>query len=156
MKTRTNILVVALCSLILLSCKKDEIAPYKMTASIGGEEWKTRVPVGVQKGDIFTVNGTSLDGKIIMLTINGAEAKTYTLDPLNAKAQCTIIYKESASTSDEDAYTGYEGSITVSAINTSKKQISGTFEFTLRKVSDLTQRLVISDGTFDEVRYTIQ
>ena len=156
MKTRSNLLVVIFCSIILFACSKDEVLPYKMTATIGGVEWKTRVPAGYQKGDIFTIQGTSMDGKIIVLTINGSEAKTYNLDLVSFQAQCTILYKESASTSDEDAYSGTEGSITVTGINTSKKQISGTFEFTLRKISDITQTLRISNGVFDEVRYTIQ
>ncbi|MBN1181981.1 MAG: hypothetical protein JXB49_06820 [Bacteroidales bacterium] len=156
MKTIKNIGLIILFTLVLFACKKDEVLPYKMTATVGGEEWKTRAPIGVQKDNTFTIQGTSLEGKIIILTIFGTEVKTYNLNPESLQAQCSILYKESASTSEEDTYSGFEGSIVVTEINTSKNQISGTFNFTVRKVSNPAESLFITDGEFDEVRYTIQ
>ena len=152
MKMR-KILFIAVLSVVLFSCSKDDdsILTMKMSATIDNAEWSTitRVTVLTDKG--FVITGTSLNGKSISITILGSTEGTYELSLTSM--QFEAVYKESVSTTTEDAYLATSGKVVLTNVNTSSKEISGTFNFILKK-SLTGSSVMVTEGTFTNLKYT--
>lgn len=149
--------ILFLFILLFSQCEKaEDIVPYKMTAEVNGEEWKTRVAAAEIKDGFFIIVGTATNGTIIEVTIKGTTPGTYELtasleDP---KAQCLGLYKESISSETNDIYTSVEGTVVLSEVNTPAKQITGTFSFPQLIKGDLSlETMSITNGVFDKVKY---
>jgi hypothetical protein len=150
-----KILFIAVLFVVISSCSKDDDSalPTKMSAAIGNAEWSsiTRVTVLTDKG--FVITGTSLDGKSLSITILGSTEGTYELS-LNS-VQFGAVYKESVSTSTGDAYAAISGEVVITNIDASSKEISGTFNFVLKK--ELAgESISVTGGTFTNLKYTEQ
>ncbi len=150
-----KILFIAVLFVVVSSCSKDDDSalPTKMSATIDNAEWSsiTRVTVLTDKG--FVITGTSLNGKSLSITILGSTEGTYELS-LNS-VQFGAVYKESVSSSTEDAYAAISGEVVVTNVDTSSKEISGTFSFVLKK-SLAGESISVTEGTFTNLKYTEQ
>ena len=139
--------------IIIISCSKDDngiITLPTMNAYIDGEEWVTITRVTVIDNGKFIITGTSASGKTLIITINGTSEGLYEQSLSSVKTGA--VYKESVSTTTEDAYISITGEVNLTDVDASKRRISGTFEFSL--VRNLTNTIDITDGEFDNLFYT--
>ncbi len=140
--------------LIIISCSKDDdgnIVLPTMSAIVGDEEWVTITRVTVLENGKFIITGTSVSGKSLVITIYGSSEGLYELNTTSVKAGA--VYKESVSASAEDAYISITGEVNLTDVDTSKKRISGTFEFLVTR--DVLNAFVISEGEFTNLFYTV-
>ena len=140
--------------LFFIGCTKDEegnIVWPIMSAIIDDEEWNTATPVAVLEEDKFIINGTSLSGKSLSITVFGTDEGKYELNLTSTKV--AAVYKESINMTTEDAYISVTGEVDLTTVNNSKKSISGTFSFIV--VRNLTNTINITEGKFSNVIYTV-
>ncbi|WP_320052680.1 DUF6252 family protein [uncultured Acetobacteroides sp.] len=146
--------VVACAALFTTSCDKDNdgniIIP-AISATIDGQEWMGLAPKGLLTSGVLTIASTSLDGKAIDITVKGDKEGTYKLEI--GYAQCLALYKPSLLTTTEASLASTTGKVVITKFDTTKKRVSGTFEFTLVNTS-LTATAQITKGTFTDVSYT--
>jgi hypothetical protein len=143
-----------LLSIIMFACSKDNnnLNLPVMSAAIDGTAWETITRATVQQDGKFVITGTSVTGKILIITIFGTQEGTYVLG--TGSAQCAAVYKESATTSTEDAFASISGKVILTSANTTKHKISGTFQFSLIRQITATP-MVVADGKFENLLYTI-
>jgi hypothetical protein len=136
----------------IISCSKDDDLSLKasMSATIDSTEWKTVTRVTVLNDEKFIITGTDLTGKSLSITIFGNTEGTYQIS--TGSIQFAGVYKESLSTSADDAYLATSGEVELTDVNTSSKEISGTFNMVLRK-SLTDDTIVITEGTFKNLKY---
>lgn len=170
---KTSIILIILSAFLAFtfsSCKDDDgdgipdILNTKLTMKINGTEWKSmfrQTNLAVKDNfKVFTIlatNGVSkTEGSSILITIRGDEEKSYDLSTtiVGGALECEIVYKESYSASTDDAFVGSSGTVTLTEIDTENKKISGTFEFTVHRSSNVQETLTITDGQFQDLRYT--
>ncbi len=138
---------------MLLGCSKDEDKPKaSMSAQINSVAWSAVTRVTVLTNQKFVITGTSLDGKSISITVSGATAGTYILG--TGSIQCEAVYKKSLTATTEDTYAAITGRVVLTEVNTSAKEISGTFEFAVWNASLGTSSISISGGSFENLKYT--
>lgn len=149
---KNTIVLFLLVPMFILSCSKDDDLSLKasMSATIDDTEWKTITRVTVLNDEKFIITGTDLTGKSLSITIMGNTEGTYQIS--TGSIQFTGIYKESLSTSTEDAYLATSGEVELTVVNTSSKEISGTFNMVLRR-SLTGDTIVITEGTFKNLKY---
>lgn len=149
-------IAVACVGFFSTSCDKDNdgniIIP-TISATIDNQEWMGLAPKGVLTSGVLTIASTSLDGKAITITVNGDKEGTYELNPLLLKTQCGALYKPSLLNSQESSLLSATGNVVITKFDTSKKRVSGTFEFTLANTA-LTATAQITKGTFNDVSYS--
>jgi hypothetical protein len=149
--------VVACAALFTTSCDKDDngniIIP-AMSATIDGQEWMGVAPKGILTSGVLNITCSSLDAKFINITVKGDKEGTYNCDLLLLNTQCGIVYKPVIATGEEtSSLIGNKGKVVITKFDTSKKRVSGTFEFTLANTT-LTASAQITKGTFTDVSYT--
>jgi len=140
------------------SCKKDSkitdiINPSaSMKCKIDGVDWIAQIRETILQSNKFIINGTT-GSNVINVTTIGTTTGTYNLSitiPIQTQFSATFTN----STSSDSLYTAYEGSVTLSAVDTTNKKISGTFSF---KAKNLLHPLLndknITAGTFTELSY---
>ena len=148
-----KILFLFVAALVIFSCSKDDdgnIFKASMSALIDDEEWNAVTRVTILEEGKFIITGTSLNGKILTVTIGGTTEGIYELSLSSAMAGA--VYKESASMSIEDAYVSATGEVNLTDVNNSKKRISGTFSFIA--IRNLTNTINITEGEFKDLLYT--
>ena len=134
------------------SCDEEDLKLFaSMSCEIDGQEWDSAVRATTLQTGKFVITGTSLDGKVVVITILGSEEGTYSLALNPPAAECGAVYKASASISDEDAYVSSTGEVVLTKVDTDEQEISGTFEFS---VTRLTETFEITDGEFEDISYT--
>jgi hypothetical protein len=151
---KINSLVSLIIILFVMSCKKDNEDPTKMSATIDNKAWTAVVRVTELQttSNLFVISGTSVTGEIFIVTIYGSETGTYALSADPPKAACLGTYKASATAAANDIYVSSSGKVTLSKVDKTAKIISGTFEFTLRK--DLTgDTKSVTKGVFSNLSY---
>lgn len=154
----------------------------KMTATVDGASWASTLrasnlnkststisiigyPATAQ--ELLELTNPSIDllkskGNVILLTIRGIEAKEYKVTTgisdasEDAQGDCMIVYKKTsdASSGGNSYYVAYEATITITEIDTDKKQISGTF--TGKLVNGLLSNngvLEVTNGVFEDLTY---
>lgn len=121
-----------------------------MTAKIDGIDWTTSLRVTTLGSETFTITGTSIGGEILILTILGSDEGTYNLSISPPAAQCSAMYKASASMSSEDAFVSSNGEVVLTKVDKANQKISGTFKFT---VTRLTEKKEITEGKFEDLSY---
>jgi hypothetical protein len=139
----------------IIACSKDDnggLSLATMSATIDNVSWQTISRVTVLQNGIFNITGTSIDGKILNITIKGDQEGTYQLGLTSL--QCGAVYKQSATTSTDDAFASVTGNVVLTDVNTTDHKISGTFEFSLMKELTLTP-MTITDGKFENLFYTV-
>jgi hypothetical protein len=148
-------LIVLSLTVLLFSCSQlDEVKNSlpSMQANIDNIEWNSATRVTTLMNENFTITGTALNGQIIIINVFGDQEGVYNLNTESVK--CAAVFKESATTSTDDAYAAVSGKVEITEVNTSKKKISGSFEFNLRKGTDLQSAKTITNGTFSNLKYT--
>lgn len=148
--TLTSLILVLLIS----ACQKDS-NPASMKATIDGTSWSsvTRVTKHIASTKMFTIVGTSASGDVIDITIRGDEVGNYSSSTSidSASAQVGGIYKPDASAATTDFFVSTSGSVSITEIDESEQTISGTFSFTMSK---LTETKSITNGEFKNLKYS--
>lgn len=143
-----------------MSCKKDTkitdiINPgASMKCNIGGASWSAVSRVTTKQGNKFIITGTgSMGSDVLNVTIFGATTGTYNLTTtLPIQTQMSGTFTKSTST--DSLYTAYEGTATLSSVDTTNKKISGTFSFKAKNLSHpLLSNMIITSGTFTNLIY---
>lgn len=139
--------------ILITSCEKDNPLGYKMTATIDGTSFNSLVTVAYIQENKMIIEGTSVNGKIIVLTVSGTDQGSYALSANPPLAQFAAVYKESVTVTTEDTWASVSGNISLTSVDTNAKTISGTFSVRMKK--DLTDNILeISNGSFTGVKYT--
>jgi len=149
-----KVIFIIIVVVFFIGCTKDEegnIVWPIMSAIIDDEEWNTATPVAVLEEDKFIINGTSLSGKSLSITVFGTDEGKYELNLTSTKV--AAVYKESINMTTKDAYISVTGEVDLTTVNNSKKSISGTFSFIV--VRNLTNTINITEGKFSNVIYTV-
>jgi hypothetical protein len=130
-------------------CESEETFSYHMSATIDGNQWRTLMPATVMQKDKYVITGTSLNGKVLTLTIMGNEPGTYSF----LKGKCMAVYKDSPTLSDDDAFASISGEIFLTEVDEENKKLSGTFSFKMIKKEDALNPIYIEQGVFDGIKY---
>ena len=161
MKKIFSVLLIALLLISINSCDKEQIAELlpSMKATVAGEAWTSLFRLSVVTDSTIVITGTPTASetadKTIILTTFGTDVKTYTLNPGTLTTECAVAYKKTADAADggDNYYIAYSANITISKLDTVKKQLSGTFDAKLRSTGNLADEIIISDGTFENLNY---
>jgi len=138
------------------------------SAKVDGVEWKATIAesAGIKYNDYITITGIkglpgTAEGESILITINAITTGTYALK-LNVEGvdiQAFSSYQTNLS-AEPDAtntiFNSYEGSVTLSELNTTDKRMSGTFTFKAKNSASPSVEKVISEGVFKNLKYTDQ
>jgi hypothetical protein len=149
-----KIIIIGMCILLMpafITCSKDggsSIIPTKLSAKINGVAWQSLVNVTTKSSGYFFITGTSLDQKILNITIKGTTPGTYTLQ--TGSLGFEALYAESATASLADKYVAISGTVTLSKVDDTNHKISGTFNFNMTK---LTQNLTVTEGVFNDLTF---
>jgi len=146
------------------SCEKasEVLALPSMKATVDGVAWTSifRYSTLSQSKNVIVITGTpeatqDVD-KAIILTINGTDTGTYTLNAGTLSTQCLVVYKKTASAVENgsDYFTSTQATIQITKIDKTKQQVSGTFSATLYAVG-VANPVVISNGTFENLNYQL-
>jgi hypothetical protein len=156
MKRLLNSLLVVVMLLALSSCDKELSFLAKMTAKIDGNSWSSIGRTTIKQANTFLITGTSTDGDIIVLTINGTSEGVYILDPISATPQ-TGFAGAYNTTDDGDnvSFIATSGELSLTEVDSDNSRISGSFAFSARTVTDSTS-VEISSGIFEDLKYTSQ
>ena len=146
------------------SCKKDDntvqntlLSSASMTAKVNDTVWTaiTRVTRHFATGQKFVITGTSSDGQVIVITILGDVAGTYSsstsIDSLNA--QVGAVWQPDASSPTTDNFVSQSGTVTITSVDTENLKISGTFSFDMINTNLSTQKS-ITEGKFSDLSYS--
>lgn len=141
------------------ACKKDSKITdiinleASMKCKVNGASWSALSRVTTKQGNTFLINGT-VGSDVLNITILGISTGTYTLSTtVPVSAQFSATYTNSTSTSDS-LYTAYEGTVTLSSVDTTSKKISGTFSFKAKNPTNLLlPNKNITEGTFSHLIY---
>ncbi len=151
MGKRLMLMIIAVTA-VIASCSKDSITNNKFSAQIGGKNWSAAVRPTTLANHIFVISGTSALGEVLIITVNGDAPDLYEFNISNLLG-CNATYKKSVlSTSNDDIYTSISGKVNLTKVDKVNKKISGTFEFSLVKLS--VQTLLVKNGTFTDLEYT--
>jgi hypothetical protein len=140
--------------LVIISCTKDDngnIVLPTMSALIDGEEWVSITRITVLENGKFIITGTSTTGQTLVITIFGTTEGLYELNTTSIKVGA--VYKESATASAADAYASVTGEVNLTDVDTSKKRISGTYQFLV--IRNVLNSFNITNGEFNNLFYTI-
>lgn len=142
------------------SCKKDTKiedvanlvnlnASYK--CKINGASWNAVTRVTTKQGNTFLINGTgSIGNDVLNVTVLGITTGTYNLTttmPVQTQMSATFANGTHA----DSLYTAYEGTVTLSSVDTTNKKISGSFSFKAKNL--LMMEKVFTEGTFTNLIY---
>ncbi len=144
-------LLPLLTILFLFGCEKDSML-YRMTAFVNGDAWQCIMPVIVIENGKMVITGSSLDGRTIVITVNGTAPGNYQLSAIEGLAQCAALYKASMQVSDDDAFASVDGSILLSNVDLANKRVSGTFQFSCYR--SLTESVNITQGKISNAKIT--
>ncbi len=164
MKRSFSVLFTAIIlSLVLLNgCKKEELP--SLSCKMDGSTWTSLfrlITMGATDlGDGFlivaTTGASTQDGAYLSLLVRGTEAKEYDLAVAlsGTTMQCGAIYfPNGISGTESKKYIGRSGKITITEVDTEKSKISGTFSFTLSTDLAGTEKVVITEGKFENLKY---
>jgi len=143
------LLVAGFIVFITAGCESEETFSYHMSATIEGYQWRTLMPATIMQNDKFVITGTSLNGKVLTLTIIGSKPGTYSF----LKGKCMAVYKDSPTLSDDDAFASISGEVSLTEVDEENKKLSGTFSFKMVKKDDALNPLYIQQGVFDGIKY---
>lgn len=139
---------------LMFGCSKDNsnILSANMSAKIDQKDWNTLTRTTILNSGKFVITGVALDGSNLSITIFSDKTGNYTVST-NQDA-CEAVYKKSVSTSTNDSYIALSGNVTLSVVDTSTKQISGSFNFTMIHSLTDSSTVSITDGKFTNLKYT--
>ncbi len=166
MKKFLYTIIAALFSFFIISgCTeevKDQLLPEKMSATINDTSWRADLRKTTRESDRFIINGTSVDGQILNITIHGTTEKKYDLNTNTLDTTSSVdfnaFFKRSAKISNDDIFYASKGTVELTEVNTNEETISGTFAFTMYKADSeqafiKEDSVVVTNGKFTELRY---
>ena len=152
---------------VLSSCQKEGTfdpnspntpagASGNFTAKINGASWSAnKVAAATRFSGFISLGGLSTDHKMITITLTDSGVHKYTLSDVTLNAGAFVDSSENviAYTSNGGDYpTRAGGEVTITAIDTTAKTISGTFSFkAFRQVDNQTK--TITEGSFTDLPY---
>jgi len=155
-----KILFFALVALSFSACKKDSkisdiVNPSaSFSCKINGTSWSAITRVTRREGNKFIITGTgSLGSDVLNITTFGIAQQTYTLNAANSQVEFSGTFTTDTNTSDS-LYQAVNGTVTLTAVDTVNKKISGTFTFKASKIISPLQLKDVTNGTFSNLNYT--
>ncbi|MBN2890313.1 MAG: hypothetical protein JXL97_00465 [Bacteroidales bacterium] len=154
-----TILLVAIISTTLFTgCKKLPTMSATVDGTTKNFVFRSTSKVGITDGlegmvIIGTTGADISNGEYLTLLIRGAEKGTYDLNVTitsDAKFQCEAIYRPGGE-NDTTVYKGTSGTITISEID--GKYISGSFSFEMTNKLLDSDKVNITNGKFEDLRY---
>ena len=152
----------AIISIIAFSfaCKKDskitDIVNLEasMKCKINGTSWSAVSRVTTMQANKFLINGTgSMGSDVLNVTTLGIATGTYNLS-VNVPVQTQFSATYTNSSSTDSLYTAYEGTVTLSSVDTTNKKISGAYSFKAKNLLHLLlPDKIITEGTFSNLVY---
>jgi hypothetical protein len=94
-----------------------------------------------------------LGSDVLNITTFGIEKKTYTLSPIDGKTEFSATFTLDTQTTDS-LYQALTGTVTITALDTVNKKISGTFQFRAGKVINPLLIKEVTNGSFNNLSYT--
>ena len=126
-----------------------------MSATIDGSSWSTvtRASKHFASTNMFTITGTSMSGEVLVITIRGDEEGSYSSSTSidSASAQVGAVFQPDATSPAEDNFVSKSGSVTISKIDSENNRISGSFSFSLTKLSEAKS---VTNGEFTDLKYS--
>lgn len=154
------IVIIFSVLLLLIACKEDSkindvVNPTaSFTCKINGQQWTAITRVTRKENDKFIISGTgSLGSDVLNITTFGIEKKTYTLSPIDGKVEFSATFTMDTQTTDS-IYQALTGTVTITALDTINKKISGTFQFRAGKVINPSLIKEVTNGSFNNLTYT--
>ncbi len=138
----------------LNSCKKDSngnVVIPSMSAKINLADWSSLVRTATITGNTLSVNGSSLGGEIIQLTVTPDNNATLATN-VSYTISVTSFYKKSINASLEDAYFALSGTVKLTQLDLTNKLISGTFNFSASSTNF--GLAAITNGEFTNISFT--
>jgi hypothetical protein len=131
--------------------------PAGMKAKVNGMEWTANRNAGATRlQGLINITGISNDKNYITITLADSGVHRYVLSDATFNVAAMVDSTEAepfAYTSNQGAYPGESGGeVSITAIDTAKKTISGTFSFALFREWDGGQKTV-TEGSFTNVAY---
>lgn len=148
------VFVLIASATIFSSCKKDSngnVVIPSMSAKINLTDWSALVRTATITGNTLSVNGSSLGGEIIQLTVTPANSATLTTN-VTYDISITSFYKKSLSAGIDDTYFAVTGSVKLTQLDMTNKLISGTFSFNASSTSF--GLAAITNGEFTNISFT--
>ncbi len=139
---------------IISSCKKDSngnVVIATMSAKINLADWSSIVRTATITGNTLSVNGSSLGGEIIQLTVTPDNNATLATN-VTYNISITSFYKKSINASIEDAYFAVSGTVKLTQLDLTNKLISGTFSFSASSTNF--GLAAITNGEFTNLSFT--
>lgn len=170
MKTPTLVVCFLLTILTLTACQKeisfDPSNPANpnppstgsMKAKFDGNQWIADKAAGASRMQgLINITGYSKDRKILTITLTDSGVHKYILADQTMNAAALIDSNDAnpyALVSNQGTYpTTSGGEVNVTAIDTAKKTISGTFAFKMYRDID-NKKVTVTEGTFTNLTYT--
>ncbi len=157
MKNQLICLLSIVTVLFVFGCKKDSkitdiINPgASMKCKVNGTSWSAVSRVTTLQSNKFIVNGTgSLGSDVLNVTFFGATTGTYNLNTTQGQVQFSATYTNDTGNTDS-LYTAYEGTATLTKVDTTNKKVSGTFTFKAKNMQMNNKN--ITEGTFTDLVY---
>jgi Family of unknown function (DUF6252) len=133
--------------------------------------WVANTIQTIVNSDYIAITGMKKSGELFQITIPGAKVGTYTLDMSTpSSAAFALMYTQSsgnipflAADDSQGQFSGFPNykntaKIVISSIDTSKKTISGTFQFTGVRfpsgTSTTVETMVFTNGKFNNLSYS--
>jgi len=156
----TALLLISLS--VLNSCNKDSLP--SLNCKVDGDTWvslfrsTTMGATDVGDGFMFiATDGTSQDeGAYLAMLVRGNTVKEYDLKVAltGGQLECAAFWMPNGiAATDSKKYVGRSGKISITAIDTDKKTISGTYSFELSTDVAGTDKVVITEGKFANLKY---
>lgn len=128
-----------------------------MKAKINGTQWLADKGAGAARMQgLINITGLSNDKRYITITLTDSGVHRYILSDVTQNAAAIVDSTEAnpfAYTSNQGTYPSQAGGeVNITAIDTTKKTISGTFSFKLFREMDGAQKTV-TEGSFTALKY---
>lgn len=136
------------------SCKKDSngnVVIPSMSAKINLTDWSALIRTATITGNTLSVNGSSLGGEIIQLTVTPDNNASLAVN-VTYSISVSSFYKKSLSASIDDTYFAVTGSVKLTQLDMTNKLISGTFNFNATSTSFGVA--AITNGEFTNISFT--
>lgn len=165
--TATTVLISSF--LLLTACQKNadfdpnnparpvDSSNAAMKAKVNGTQWLADKSAGAARlQGLINITGISSDKKYITITLTDSGVHHYVLSDATFNVAALVDSSETnafAYTSNQGTYPGESGGdVNITAIDTAKKTISGTFSVKLFRETDGAQKTV-TEGRFTNVNY---
>jgi hypothetical protein len=135
-------------------CSKDnnESIP-TLSATFNSGSWTaftidTHLDYYTYNRDMFYIRATTKDEQELYINIYSIASGKYYINQY-----CSVSYTPSVSNFLSDRFTANTGELNLT-VDTVKNEISGTFEFVLKNQNNFSDSIVVTNGSFNNLRYS--